>query len=168
MLMESISCHIAFLLIPVNSFFPASAIIRVVALFIFFATSAIWWDRLPLLFIISPQVLVRPFPVLLHWVLAIWVLAISSMRVAYSISDSTPPCLRLSLMLISLLSPYLVCILASKLRVTGLCVGNSPGTGEFPAQMASYAENVSIWWRHHVYGPAVLPVRCIYLAHVAR
>ena len=34
----------------------------------------------------------------------------------------------------------------SKLRVTGLCVGNSPGTGEFPAQMASNAENVSIWW----------------------
>ena len=25
-----------------------------------------------------------------------------------------------------------------------------PGTGEFPAQMASYTENVSIWWRHHV------------------
>ena len=23
------------------------------------------------------------------------------------------------------------------------------GTGEFPAQMASNAENVSIWWRHH-------------------
>ena len=37
----------------------------------------------------------------------------------------------------------------SKLRVTGLCVGNSPGTGEFPAQMASNAENVSISWRHH-------------------
>ena len=37
----------------------------------------------------------------------------------------------------------------SKLRVTGLCVGNSQGTGEFPAQMASNAENVSIWWRHH-------------------
>ena len=37
----------------------------------------------------------------------------------------------------------------SKLRVTVLCVGNSPGTGEFPAQMASNAENVSIWWRHH-------------------
>ena len=31
----------------------------------------------------------------------------------------------------------------SKLRVTGLCEGNSPGTSEFPAQ------NVSIWWRHH-------------------
>ena len=38
----------------------------------------------------------------------------------------------------------------SKLRVTGLCVGNSPGTGEFPAQMASNAENLSIAWRHHV------------------
>ena len=37
----------------------------------------------------------------------------------------------------------------SKLRVTGLCAGNSPETGEFPAQMASSAENVSIWWRHH-------------------
>ena len=32
----------------------------------------------------------------------------------------------------------------SKLRVTGLCVGNSPVTGEFPAQRASNAENVSI------------------------
>ena len=32
----------------------------------------------------------------------------------------------------------------SKLRVTGLCAGNSPGTGEFHAQMASKAENVSI------------------------
>ena len=30
----------------------------------------------------------------------------------------------------------------SKLRVTGLCAGNSPVTGEFPAQMASNAENV--------------------------
>ena len=39
-----------------------------------------------------------------------------------------------------------------KLCVTGLCArnaGNSPGTGEFPAQMASNAENVSTWWRHH-------------------
>ena len=36
----------------------------------------------------------------------------------------------------------------SKLRVPGLCEGNSPGAGEFPAQMAINAENVSIWWRH--------------------
>ena len=35
-----------------------------------------------------------------------------------------------------------------KLRVTGLCEGNSLVTGEFPAQTASNAENV--WWRHHV------------------
>ena len=32
----------------------------------------------------------------------------------------------------------------SKLRVTGRCAGNSPGTGEFPAKMASNVENVSI------------------------
>ena len=38
-----------------------------------------------------------------------------------------------------------------KLRVTGLCAGNSPVTGEFPAQRASNAENVSIGWRHHEY-----------------
>ena len=38
---------------------------------------------------------------------------------------------------------------ASKLRVTGLCAGNSPVTSEFPTQMASNAENVSIWWRRH-------------------
>ena len=37
----------------------------------------------------------------------------------------------------------------SKLHGTGLFAGNSPGTGEFPAQMASSAENISIWWRHH-------------------
>ena len=36
----------------------------------------------------------------------------------------------------------------SKLRVTGLCEGNWPVTGEFPAQRASNAENISIWWRH--------------------
>ena len=37
----------------------------------------------------------------------------------------------------------------SKPRVTGLCDGNSPVTGEFPVQRASDAENVSISWRHH-------------------
>ena len=40
----------------------------------------------------------------------------------------------------------------SKLRVTGLCEGNSPVTGEFPTQRASNVGNVYIWWRHHVYG----------------
>ena len=38
---------------------------------------------------------------------------------------------------------------ASKLHVTGLCEGNSPLTGEFPAQRASNAEKDSIWWPHH-------------------
>ena len=37
----------------------------------------------------------------------------------------------------------------TKLHVTGLCAGNSPVTGKFPAQRASNAEDVSIWWRHH-------------------
>ena len=37
-----------------------------------------------------------------------------------------------------------------KLRLTGLCASNSPVAGEFPAQRASNAENVSIRWRHHV------------------
>ena len=39
----------------------------------------------------------------------------------------------------------------SKLCVTGLCVWNSPGTCEFPAQTASNGENVSIWRRLHGY-----------------
>ena len=47
----------------------------------------------------------------------------------------------------------------SKLRVTGLCAGNSPGTGEFPAEMASYAENVSIWWRQH---GSSIPCQCVH------
>ena len=38
----------------------------------------------------------------------------------------------------------------SKLRVSGLCEWNSIVTGEFPAQRAINAENVSIGWRHHV------------------
>ena len=35
----------------------------------------------------------------------------------------------------------------SKHRVTGLCAVNS---SEFPAQRTINAENVPIWWRHHV------------------
>ena len=30
-----------------------------------------------------------------------------------------------------------------------ICVGNSPGTSEFPTQMSSNVENVSICWRNH-------------------
>ena len=53
----------------------------------------------------------------------------------------------------------------SKLRVTGLCAGNSPGTCEFPAQMASNAANVSIWWRHHVVLGSHMITDCIDLTH---
>ena len=37
----------------------------------------------------------------------------------------------------------------SKLRVSGLCAGNSPVNGEFPTQRARDAESVSISWRHY-------------------
>ena len=52
--------------------------------------------------------------------------------------------------------------------ITGLCAGNSPVTGEFPAQMASNAENGSIWWRHHGNAKRVSMGRqssCANLAH---
>ena len=42
-----------------------------------------------------------------------------------------------------------------------LC-GEFTGTGEFPAQRASNAENVSIWWRQH----ATSPLRWIHLCHL--
>ena len=45
----------------------------------------------------------------------------------------------------------------AKLRNTELCDGNLPVTGEFLAQMASNAENVSIWWRHHEF----TEIKCI-------
>ena len=38
-----------------------------------------------------------------------------------------------------------------KPRVTDLCEGKSPVTGELAAQRASNAEYVFIWWRHHDY-----------------
>ena len=34
---------------------------------------------------------------------------------------------------------------------TGLYTRNSHVAGEFPAQQASNADNVSIWWRHRVW-----------------
>ena len=50
----------------------------------------------------------------------------------------------------------------SKFRVTGLSVGKSSGTGEFPAQMARNAENVSICWRHHELAHHFCRVDCIW------
>ena len=49
----------------------------------------------------------------------------------------------------------------SKLCVTGLCAWYSPVTGEFHAQRASNAENVSIRWCHHEmanWGQRLVPV----------
>ena len=40
-------------------------------------------------------------------------------------------------------------MITPKLRVTGLCEGNLPVTGDFPEQRASNEENVFTWWRHH-------------------
>ena len=65
---------------------------------------------------------------------------------------------------------------APKLPVIGLCAGNSPVTGEFPAQMASDAENVSIRWRHHdtsyishttlnIHGTHVMSLHCMNDTH---
>ena len=55
----------------------------------------------------------------------------------------------------------------SKLRVTGFCEGNSPVTGEFSAQRASNAENMSIWWRYHEFSRDtwcawLLSIACVY------
>ena len=55
----------------------------------------------------------------------------------------------------------------SKLCVHGLCKRNSPVAGDFPAQRASNAENVSTWWRHHVHAltPSVIHQTSIELTH---
>ena len=56
----------------------------------------------------------------------------------------------------------------SKLRVTGLWEVNSLGTGEFPAQMASNAANVSIWWRLHVVWSQTMVALGLVLAVICR
>ena len=60
----------------------------------------------------------------------------------------------------------------SKLRVTGLCTGNSPGTGEFPAQMASNAEtfpfdDVIICWIMAALTPNTRPMTKKSMKHQA-
>ena len=54
----------------------------------------------------------------------------------------------------------------SKLRATGHCAGNSPVTGEFPAQMDNYAENFSIWWRHHALRLVIAVISRIYPSRI--
>ena len=57
---------------------------------------------------------------------------------------------------------------SSTLRVTGLCEGNSPVTGEIPTQRARKAENVSIWWRHHDLFWHKRPKYIVYLCEMSR
>ena len=40
----------------------------------------------------------------------------------------------------------------SNLRVTSFCEGDPPVICGFPSQRANNAENISIWWRHQVWG----------------
>ena len=49
----------------------------------------------------------------------------------------------------------------SKLRVTGLCEGNSPVTGEFPAQRAVTRKTFPIWWRHFAFGGGIVHVHLV-------
>ena len=46
--------------------------------------------------------------------------------------------------------PFIETQIKEKIKATRhwLCEGNGPVTSEFPAQMTSNSENVSIWWRH--------------------
>ena len=39
-------------------------------------------------------------------------------------------------------------------------------TGEFPAQMASNAENVSIWWRHHGQNKTYIHIQTFWLKYI--
>ena len=49
----------------------------------------------------------------------------------------------------------------AKSTLLALCEWNSPVTGEFPSQRASYAENNSIWWRHNENKKSFRSIKCI-------
>ena len=57
---------------------------------------------------------------------------------------------------------------ATKLRVTDLCAGNSQVIGEFPAQRASNAANVSIWWRHYVFHVCLSKFWTLYVNEISK
>ena len=83
--------------------------------------SGLWWIRH------TSSIHSRESRVIFVWVsypslLCFSSLAISSMKVAYSIMERTPPCLILSLILIFLVSPYLVWILAVRLELRFLII----------------------------------------------
>ena len=59
------------------------------------------------------------------------------------------------------------CGLLRQLQMLYICVRISPATGKIPAQRACNAENVSIWWRHHVIPWGWLGFFCKVYIHVA-
>ena len=66
------------------------------------------------------------------------------------LTSQMPPYALQWVIMSSMASPITSLTIQWKLRVTGLCVGHSPVTGEFPAKRASNAEYVSTWWCHYV------------------
>ena len=71
----------------------------------------------------------------------------SSLMVIYAVSHYSD--VIMSAMMSQITSLTIVYSIRRKHQSSGLCAQNSLVTGEFPAQKASNAENVSIWWRHH-------------------
>ena len=58
----------------------------------------------------------------------------------------------------------------SKLRVTGLFAGTSPGPVNSPHKRTSNTENASIWWRHHVQGEeeaTATDIECVSITHAS-
>ena len=74
-----------------------------------------WWIRHTSSIHRSESIVIFPF-VFRPSPISFSFLDISSIRAAYSITDRTPPCLILSLILIFLVRPYLVCIFAVSLE----------------------------------------------------
>ena len=59
----------------------------------------------------------------------------------------------------------------SKLRVTGLCAGNSPVTGEFPAQRASNAETFpfdDVIIVREIRGPVIYTLGCFFVVSLVK
>ena len=89
---------------------------------ILWSSSLSWWNRAT-----SSIHSRHPFILLFHtcWFptfLDFSSFAISSMRLAYSITDNTPPCLMLSFIFIVLVSPCLVRILAFRLLFSSFTI----------------------------------------------
>ena len=94
------------------------------------------------------------YPVLFVWLLSTWVnMAVAGQTTTYHYDDVVTGAMVSQITSLTIVYSIVYSGIDQRKHqssITGLCAGNSPGTGEFPAERASYAENVSIWWRHHV------------------